>query len=70
MVITMASAQVTSTATTWIQSWPGLPYEQAVAARIVDQLGGEEPGGQRAPGAAHAVHADHVERVVVRRAST
>src|SRR5437899_231894 len=35
----------------------GIAVEQAVGAPAVDRLPGKEAGGERAPGAAHAVHA-------------
>ncbi len=42
-----------------------VPVDQAVLAGAVHRGPGEDARRQRAPGAAHAVHAHHVERVVV-----
>ena len=54
---------------TWAQ-WPSIPPVAAVAGRIlakgrIDDRGGKDAGENRSQGAARAVDAEGIERVVV-----
>src|SRR5580700_6150253 len=61
VVITKPSTHVTRTATNWIQSCLGLPYSSPSPPPSLTSLVAKTPVA-RAP---DAVHAHHVERVVV-----
>ena len=58
-------APAASRPTACFQRSEGIAGEEAVGARRVERLAGEDADEQRAQNAAHAVDAERVERVVV-----
>ena len=55
----------------WFTIWPGIAVHQAerhhfaVDRRVVDGVGGEDSGQQRAQRSARAVDAESIERIVI-----